>query len=113
MLPTEQVTLYTFESPEINISLKVYFNPKNELVFDGYDFGDKVLELLGTSDYEYTYKVSYTEVQKLAALLNVRQDDKKGLLQAMKKRFCENDAYSKFGVFMTENNIAFTSFSWR
>ena len=61
----EKITLYEFESPDIKISMKVYFNEK---IF---------------------------------------------LLKEIKNRFNENDAYSKFGNFMKENNIEFESFTWR
>jgi len=33
----ERITLYEFESPDIKISMEIYFNEKNELIFTGYD----------------------------------------------------------------------------
>ncbi|MEO0505883.1 MAG: hypothetical protein AAF090_06985 [Bacteroidota bacterium] len=109
----EKITLYEFESPNIKISMKVYFNEKNDLIFDGYDIGKKVNELIGDSDYEYKYTVKDNQVKKIADLFNIDFNKKKILLKEIKNRFNENDAYSKFGIFMKENNIEFESFTWR
>ncbi|WP_370477217.1 hypothetical protein [Tamlana flava] len=108
----EKITLYEFESPNIKISMKVYFNDKNELIFDGYDIGKRVNELMYDSDYEYQYNIKYNEAKKIANLFNIDINEKKDLLKEIKNRFNENDAYSKFGAFMVENNIEFESFTW-
>ncbi|MBS3993658.1 MAG: hypothetical protein KGZ87_08080 [Bacteroidetes bacterium] len=108
----KKITLYEFESPNIKISMKVYFNDRNELIFDGYDIGKTVNELMGDSDYEYQYTIQFEEAKKIANLFNVNIDEKIAFLKEIKSRFNENDAYSKFGRFMRENNIEFESFTW-
>lgn len=108
----EKITLYEFENPNIKISMKVYFNDKNELIFDGYDIGKRVNELMGDSDYEYQYTIQFDEAKKIANLFNIDIKEKTVLLKEIKNRFNENDAYSKFGTFMKENNIEFESFTW-
>lgn len=92
--------------------MEVFFNEENELIFDGYDIGERVSELMGDSDYEYQYTVKFEEVKKIAALFDINADEKMIFLKEIKKRFNENDAYSKFGAFMEENNIVFESFTW-
>lgn len=109
----KRITLYEFESPDIKISMEVYFNEKDELIFDGYDIGKRVSELMGDSDYEYKYTIRKEEVKKLANFFNIDINDKMAFLKAIKTRFNENDAYSKFGAFMKENNVAFEAFTWR
>jgi len=108
----EKITLYEFESPDIKISMQVYFNEKNELIFDGYDIGETVNEFMGDSDYEYQYSLKYDEAKKLANIFNIDINEKVALLKEIKNRFHENDAYSKFGDFMIENNIDYDSFTW-
>lgn len=109
----KEITLYEFESPNIKVSMRLYFNDKNELVFDGYDIGKNVEELMGDSDYEYQYKICFEEAKKLAKLFKTDINKKSELLKEIKNRFNEYDAYSKFGDFMNKNNIEFESFTWR
>ncbi|MDB9837199.1 hypothetical protein OAC51_09930 [Flavobacteriaceae bacterium] len=109
----EKITLYEFESPDIKISMKVYFNEENRLIFDGYDIGKTVSKLMGDSDYEYKYSVEFKEVKKIAKIFDINFNEKKVFLKEIKNRFNANDAYSKFGEFMKKNNIAFESFTWR
>lgn len=109
----EKITLYEFENPNIKISMKMYFNEENELIFDGYDIGKTVSELMGDSDYEYKYSVKFDEVKKMAAIFNINIDEKMVFLKEIKNRFNDNEAYSKFGAFMKKNSIVFESFTWR
>ena len=109
----EKVTLYTFQDPSIKISMVLYFDEAGQLVFDGYDIGPRVKELMGDADYEYTYTVGLNEVKKLAAYFGLDLDDKMALLQAIKSRFHGHDAYSKFGAFMKAQGIGFEQFTWR
>ena len=41
----EKVTLYKFKSDRIKITMEIYFNEKDQLIFDGYDVGQIVTEL--------------------------------------------------------------------
>lgn len=109
----EKITLYKFESPDIKILMEVYFDEENKLIFDGQDTGKKVSKLLGDSDYEYKYAIEFEEVKKIAKLFNMDFNKKMDFLKEIKNRFNENDAYSKFGAFMKENDIVFESFIWR
>jgi hypothetical protein len=109
----EKITIYEFESIDIKISMKVYFNDENKLIFDGYDIGKTVSELMGDSDYEYQYSVEFKEVKKIAKIFDINFNEKMIFLKEIKNRFNNNDAYSKFGKFMKENNIVFESFTWR
>ncbi|MGH1336578.1 MAG: hypothetical protein ACRBFS_10650 [Aureispira sp.] len=108
-----KITLYQFEDVTIKISMKMYFNDKNQLIFEGHDIGKKVKALKGASDYEYYYTINFEEVKKIAVLLEVKEEDKAALLQEIKKRFSGNHAYSKFGKFMEKNAIVFEQFTWR
>ena len=49
----EKVILFYLERPDIKISIRIYFNEKEQLYFDGYDIGKSVEEAWGDSDYEY------------------------------------------------------------
>jgi len=109
----KKVTLYEFESPDIKISMEIYFNEKNELIFDGYDMGKKVSEAMGDSDYEYTYCIKYEEAEKMANFFDIDIADRMAFLKEIKNRFNGNSAYSEFGAFMRENNIQFDAFTWR
>ncbi|WBL21172.1 hypothetical protein [Zunongwangia sp. HRR-M8] len=108
----KKVCLYEFEDPAIKISMHVYFNADNQLLFDGYDIGKRVKEGLGDSDYEYQYIIAWEEAKKLAHLFNCKENDKAAILEGLKKRFNTNDAYSKFGDYMIENNVVFEQFVW-
>jgi len=109
----EKVTLYQLESSDIKISMEIYFNKQNQLIFDGYDIGKRVEELLGESEYEYSYTIEFVEANKISKLFNINIAKKPTLLKEIKNRFNGNDAYSKFGNFMTENDIKFSRFTWR
>ncbi|GET28911.1 hypothetical protein SD074_11130 [Prolixibacter sp. SD074] len=108
----KRITLYKFKNSEIKISMEIYFNDKDQLIFDGYDIGKTVEEAWGDSDYEYTYTIEPKEVDKLYPLFGINNSDKQKLLVEIKNRFEGNEAYSKFGQFMEENNIDYIPFSW-
>lgn len=106
------VRLYEFESARIKICMEIYFNDKEQLIFDGYDLGQAVKELKGSYDYEYHYSIEMKAVQQIALLLEALPEDKASILKAIKRHFSGNDAYSKFGDFMSANNIDFKRFTW-
>lgn len=72
----ERVTLYKFENSEIEISIEIYFNKKNQLIIDGYDIGKMVEDSWGDSDYEYTYTIEPKEVDKLYVFCHLKHKDK-------------------------------------
>jgi hypothetical protein len=108
----ESIELFSMYSPNIKVFMQLYFKENGQLIFDGYDHGTGVEEWWGDSDYEYTYAIEPEDVEKLYALLNVRKTDRSSLLLELKKRFGNNEGYSKFGRFMTENNIEYRPFNW-
>lgn len=108
----EKVSLYQEVRPDIKISMLIYFNTEGQLIFDGYDVGKRVKEIHGDYDYEYTYTIEPAEVEKLYSLLEVENSDQHALLLEIQKRFQGNDAYSKFGRFMKEKGIDYSSFIW-
>jgi hypothetical protein len=108
----QRVTLHEFENSEIKVSQDIYFNEKNQLIFEGYDIGKKVLALKGDSDYEYYYTIESTEVKKMAKLFDIDDSEKYSILTEIKRRFAGNESYSRFGAFMRENDIAFSQFTW-
>lgn len=108
----EKIELYKFENANIKISMELYFNEKEQLIFDGYDIGKRVEECWGDSDYEYSYTIEPLHVGKLFSVLNIDAGDKLSLLLELKKRFGNNRGYTDFGDFMTENNIEFDGFTW-
>jgi len=93
--------------------MKLYFNEKNQLIFDGHDIGKTVHHLIGDTDYEYLYTIEFEQAKKIATLLQIDIHDKMTFLNKVKTQFNENDAYSKFGEFMKKNNILFEQFTWR
>jgi len=105
--------MYEEERPDIKISMELYFKDTGQLIFEGYDIGQRVQEIWGESDYEYYYTIEPPAVEQLYPLLSVDRLDKAALLLAVKERFGGNEAYSLFGKFMRENNISFSSFTWR
>lgn len=109
----EKVTLYKFKSDRIKVSMEIYFNEKDQLIFDGYDVGKAVEEFHGGYDYEYYYTIEMEAAQKLAHLLKANPEDKLSILNAIKADFSGNYAYSEFGKFMKEHNIFFETFTWR
>jgi len=56
--------------------------------------------------------IEAVEVEKLYSLPGIKRSDKHSLLSEIKKRFEGDNAYSKFGEFMRENNIDYTSSTW-
>ena len=108
----EKVTLFYLENSNIKISMQIYFNEKDQLYFDGYDTGKFVEEAWGNSDYEYVYTIEPEEVNKFYPVFNIKDGDKSGLLQAIKKDFSVNKAYSLFGEFMVAHNIKHERFIW-
>ena len=108
----QKVVLYEAESPRIRISMLLYFNDKDQLVFDGYDIGPAVEELFGDSDYEYTYTVTWDEVLKMGKVLGVDPSNRLGFLEQLQGLFKGNDAYTKFGAFLKENKIGHKQFTW-
>lgn len=108
----EKVTLFYLERPDIKISMQIFFNEKDQLYFDGYDTGKFVEETMGDSDYEYIYTIEPEDVHKFYPIFNLKDGDKSGLLQAIKKEFSVNEAYSLFGKFMLAHNIKHQRFIW-
>ncbi len=106
------ISLYHYEDKDIKISMNLYFNEQDQLIFDGYDIGRKVLQIRGKSDYEYKYTIAPVDVQKLAELFQVEYSDRKALLQAIKDKFGGNEAYSKFGAFMNNHGVKYEVFMW-
>ncbi|WP_304232916.1 hypothetical protein [Jiulongibacter sediminis] len=106
------ISLFESESDDIKVSMSLRFNEKSQLIFEGLDTGPKVKELRGDLDFEYKYTLQPTEVAKLATVLGIKMGDRKGLLLTLKERFHENDAFSKFGVFMDENDVKYETFFW-
>jgi hypothetical protein len=108
----EKVKLFELEHSTIKISIEIYFSEKGQLIVDGYDIGKTVEDCWGNSDYEYKYTIEPNEVEKLYVLFGINSSDKHSLLLEIKKRFEGNEAYSKLGIFMNENNIKYTPFTW-
>ena len=108
----DKIVLYEVELVDIKIYMTMYFNDEDQLIFDGQDIGKRVEDIWGDSDYEYSYTIEPVEVSKLFPLFHITNFDRNALLLKIKERFEGNDAYSKFGDFMTENNIKYESFTW-
>jgi hypothetical protein len=109
----EKLTLFSFEGDDIKISMQLYFTEQGQLYFDGYDIGKKVEDMMGDSDYEYSYTIEPSEFDKFYQIFNLPPDDKQALLLAIKDRFSNNNAYSQLGEFMEEHEIKFKGFTWR
>lgn len=108
----EKIMLFYLEKINVKISMQIYFNEKEQLFFDGYDTGKLVEETWGNSNYEYSYTIEPEEVDKFYPVFNLKVGDRSGLLQAIKKKFSVNKAFSLFGEFMLAHNIKHKRFSW-
>jgi len=108
----EKVTLFQLENSNIKIFIEIYFNEKGQLRLDGQDIGKAVESAWGSSEYEYIYAIEPEEVNKFYEIFNLKDGDKSGLLQAIKKDFSVNKAFSLFGEFMTAHNIKHERFTW-
>lgn len=109
----KKTILYHYESQELNVSMTLYFTDEGKLIFDGYDAGKRVKALKESYDYEYYYIIEAAEVSKIAILFDLPtlKLDKELLLENIKNRFSNANAYSAFGNFMRENNIKFSTYS--
>jgi hypothetical protein len=109
----EQVILYSFQSPQIKISVEAYFNSEGGLVIDGYDIGKTVAEYFGDSDYEYILTVPRLEADKLYNLMNVDPENRSALLSTLQSRFNTNTCFSDIQKFLAANKVEHSTFSWR
>jgi hypothetical protein len=107
-----KITLFTYQDSHIGITIKLYFNKNDQLIFYGRDTGEKVYSVFGKSEYDYAYTIEPDAVKKLALLFKIKSNNKKALLVAVKKRFHTNTAYSEFGAFMKENGIPLEQFTF-
>ncbi len=107
----ESITLYHLEREDITISIVARFE-EGKLIIDGYDFGKRVKEAWGDSDYEYVMTVAATSLPPLYGLLSVKIGDRKSLLTALARRFNGNRCFSAIGAFLDENNIDYDGFTW-
>jgi len=80
----QKIVLFNLQRRDIEISIQMFFNEKEQFYFDGYDSGKLVEEVWGTSDYEYSYTIEREEVNKLYLVLNLKKGDKSGLLHGLK-----------------------------
>ena len=108
----KSVTLYTFSSPDIRISMEMYFDRKGQLIFDGYDIGKNVKDYWGDSDYEYTYTIKPKEVGKIYDILGVPKGEKEKLLLVLQQQFSGERAYHDFGEFMEKHGIEYRGFTY-
>ena len=108
----EEITLFSLNRADISISMRLYFNEDNQLIFDGYDCGKTVSDVWGDSDYEYTYTLEPIQVNKFYEIFGLQSGDRLSLLLELKKRFGVNEAYTLMGKFMEDNNIQYKSFTW-
>jgi hypothetical protein len=108
----ERVTLFQLENSNIKIFIEIYFNENGQLRFDGQDISRSVEGIWGSSEYEYMYAIEPEEVNKFYEIFNVKDGDRSGLLQAIKKEFSVNKAFSLFGEFMLAQNIKHERFTW-
>jgi len=108
---TESVTLYHLETEDITIDIVARFE-KDKLIIDGYDIGKTVEEFWGDSDYEYIMTVPSSSLPPLYGLLNIQAGDRKGLLEAIAKRFHGNKCFSAIGDFLDQNSIEHETFTW-
>ncbi|KAF5061976.1 hypothetical protein DSECCO2_309790 [anaerobic digester metagenome] len=108
----QKVTLYFLERPDIKINIELYFSESGQLILDGYDFGKSVEYAWGDSDYEYTITIESKEVEKLYGIFGLEPDNRPELLQAIKKRFGVNEAYTVFGKFLQSHGIDYSGFTY-
>ena len=108
----ESVTLFSFTSPDIRVTVEAYFNETGGLVVDGYDIGKSVEDYFGDSDYEYMLTVPLPEVAKLYALFSLSPNDPSALLRHLQSQFNSNHCYSDIKNFLEKNQVHYESFSW-
>jgi hypothetical protein len=108
---TDTITLYTFQSDDIRISIEAYFDGDN-LVIDGYDIGKRVEEYWGDSDYEYVLTIPSPSVDFLFRYFEVSDNSRSELLIKLAEKFNTNTCYSDIRKLLESNNQACSGFTW-
>lgn len=108
----ERVLLFSLRTEHIKVTIEAYFDESGNLVIEGYDIGKTVEDYWGDSDYEYTTTIPPDEVEKLYSILNIQPGARSELLTYLQEHYNQNDCYSKFGEFLTQNGIQSKGFSW-
>ena len=96
----------------MKITIELYFDEDGNLIIDGYDIGDTVLQYWGDSDYEYSTTVEPDEVKKLYDLFKLPVGDSQALLMELQSRFHDDHCYSQLRDFLGHHDLRFKSFSW-
>lgn len=108
----EKISLYNEKTANGTVSMDLYFDEKDVLVFDGHDAGPYVEDYWGSTDYDYFYHIQPQEVEKLFAVLGIAPSNRIALLQAIKDRFGGATAFSALGEFMKQKGIEFEASHW-
>ena len=103
--------LFYLKTDRITIDICLGFEGDN-LVLDGYDIGKVVEEHWGDSDYEYQITVKKKHLDKLYEINNLKNGQKKELVEAIAKKINGNRSYSLLQEYLTKNDIEFESFTW-
>ena len=107
----DRIPLFRLVTLDISIYIDAYFDDE-KLVIEGQDLGKNVQDYWGDSDYEYSVTVPRDKVIKLYSIMQVKEGDKEGLLQAIASKYNTNTCYSEFRDFLDKNDIKSEGFSW-
>jgi hypothetical protein len=106
------VTLFSFSSDWIKITIEAYFDAHENLVIEGYDVGKRVEEAWGDSDYEYAVTIPSAEMNKLYSLFSLTPGIKKELLNYLQTHYNSNTCYSEIRSLLEKHCIKHEGFSW-
>jgi hypothetical protein len=108
----DNVTLFSFSSDWIKITIEAYFDAHDNLVIDGYDIGKRVEEAWGDSDYEYAVTIPSAEMNKLYSLFSLTPGTKEELLKYLQTHYNSNACYSEIRSLLEKHHIKHEGFSW-
>jgi hypothetical protein len=107
-----RVTLYSFASDNIKITIEAFFDEHGHLVIEGYDIGAVVEDAFGDSDYEYTTTIHSDHLEKLNVALGLPVGSREEILVFLKTHYNGNACYSQIQTYLAQHDIPCERFSW-
>lgn len=101
------VSLYRLQLDELQVSVEARFDG-DRLIIDGCDQGERVRQLQGDWDYEYSLTLPKESVDALGELLGAREPE--ALLAALAARFHGPACFSQIRSFLETHGVKARSF---
>lgn len=99
--------LYQLQLDELRVSVEARFDG-DRLIIEGCDQGERVRQLQGDWDYEYSLTLPKESVDALGALLGAREPE--ALLAALAGRFHGPTCFSELKSFLESHGVSASSF---